>query len=178
MPSILPPDSQSPLADHHQCHHPRLAARELITEAMRPIKVAILALLLGGCALKFEPPSEPAWGYTAEDGKRPGKSIYLYSTREACARQLGQCRPTTLVPGDEFWVFSQADWRTNYSGGSRWVGSENRETCRDMRQYIANLRQPTSECVQVRAASAALSPGPAASARSTGPSTTSGGGGN
>lgn len=93
---------------------------------------------------------------------RPSRSIYLWTSREACEtpKWMGytgtgnlskrECRPMSLEPGVDFWVFTQEEWRTNWSGGAHWIGSDRREICDEWRLYIGNSRQPTSDCVRVR----------------------------
>jgi len=114
----------------------------------------IVVLLLPGCAtIPFQAPRESAWGYTAEDAKTPGASIYIYETRMACELGgRGACRELAFAPGGEFyWLISFVEWRTRYSGGPAWVGSVRKETCDAMRDYIRiRLSQPTSDCTRTQ----------------------------
>jgi hypothetical protein len=116
-------------------------------------QVACESSRLGTCR-PMTVPSGQVWMLSHWD--RPSRSIYVYASREACESpkwtqlHVSDCVPMVLEAGGPFWVFSQVGWRTDWSGGARWVGSDSREVCKEWRYYIAQQRQPTSDCVQVR----------------------------
>lgn len=92
---------------------------------------------------------------------KPSRAVFLWTSREACETpkwsgytgvgDLGkrECRPIDLEPGGDFWVFSQVEWRTNWSGGAQWIGSDRREICDEYRIYVPSSNQ-SSDCVRVR----------------------------
>ncbi len=104
--------------------------------------LGVVLLVAAGCAtatIPFQTLREPAWGYTAEDGK-----IYIYENRPACRlRGLGACRQLVLDRGEFYWLVSLVE--------PEWVGSMQREACDAVRDYVrVELRQRTSDCTRVQ----------------------------
>ena len=76
--------------------------------------LGVVLLVAAGCAtatIPFQTLREPAWGYSAEDGK-----IYIYENRPACRlRRLGACRQLVPDRGEFYWLVSLVE--------PVWVGS-------------------------------------------------------
>jgi hypothetical protein len=65
-------------------------------------------------------------------------------------RAQGRCREVVLGGRESYWLVQVVEWRANYYGNPLWFGSMKKETCDAMRTYMANLRQPVSDCTRVQ----------------------------